>query len=89
MYEAADQTSWTLEWHSLNGNDSAVCMQVSIDLFAVTRQYVDLASLACLCEPTGGQLYHYHLFSSPADDDQLYNDLRWNLQRPQVCSQDC
>lgn len=60
-------------------------MQVSIDLFAVTRQYVDLASLGQLCEPTGGQVYHYYPFSSPADDDQLYNDLRWNLQRPQVC----
>ena len=59
--------------------------QVSIDLFVATRsQSVDLASLAQLCEPTGGQLYHYCPFLSPADDDQLYNDLRWNVQRPQV-----
>ena len=47
-------------------------------------QSVDLASLAQLCEPTAGQLYHYCPFLSPADDDQLYNDLRWNVQRPQV-----
>ena len=62
-------------------------MQICIDLLALTRQYVDLASLSELCGPTGGQLYHYSPFSSPADDDQIYNDLRWNLQRPQVCSQ--
>ncbi|KAL0036794.1 hypothetical protein WJX79_010207 [Trebouxia sp. C0005] len=58
--------------------------QVSIDLFVVTRsQSVELASLAQLCEPTAGQLYHYCPFVSPSDDDQLYNDLRWNVQRPQ------
>lgn len=62
-----------------------VChMQVSIDLFVTARQAVDLASVAEVCGPTGGQLYHYCPFLSPADDDQLYNDLRWNVQRPQV-----
>lgn len=60
-------------------------LQVSIDLFVLTRsQSVDLASLAQLCEPTAGQLYHYCPFLTPTDDDQLYNDLRWNVQRPQV-----
>lgn len=57
--------------------------QVSIDLFVTARQSVDLASIAGLCGPTGGQLYHYCPFLSPSDDDQLYNDLRWNVQRPQ------
>ena len=59
-------------------------IQICIDLLALTRQYVDLASLSELCAPTAGQLYHYSPFSSPADDDQVYNDLRWNVQRPQV-----
>lgn len=63
-----------------------VHLQVSIDLFVTARQSVDLASLADLCGPTGGQLYHYCPFMSPSDDDQLYNDLRWNVQRPQVSS---
>lgn len=62
-----------------------LCVQVSIDLFVTARQSVDLASIAGLCGPTGGQLYHYCPFLSPSDDDQLYNDLRWNVQRPQVC----
>ena len=63
-----------------------VYVQVSIDLFVAARQSVDLASLSDLCGPTGGQLYHYCPFMSPSDDDQLYNDLRWNVQRPQVSS---
>ena len=61
-----------------------VDLQVSIDLFVTARQSVDLASLADLCGATGGQLYHYCPFTSPSDDDQLYNDMRWNVQRPQV-----
>ena len=64
-----------------------VHLQVSVDLFVTAWQSVDLASVADLCGPTGGQLYHYCPFMSPSDDDQLYNDLRWNVQRPQVSSQ--
>ena len=65
-----------------------VLLQVSVDLFVLTRsQSVDLASIAPLCGTTAGQLYHYCPFVSPADDDQLYNDLRWNVQRPQVTKQ--
>ena len=66
-----------------------VWLQVSVDLFVLTKsQSVDLASTAQLCATTAGQLYHYSPFTSPADDDQLYNDLRWNVQRPQVWNLD-
>ena len=49
-----------------------------------SQAYVDLATLRDLCHLTAGQLYHYHPFSPALDTDQLTNDLRWNIVRPQV-----
>ena len=60
--------------------------QVCIDLFVTSQGYVDLATLRDLCHLTAGQLYHYHPFSPDLDTDQLTNDLRWNVVRPQVSS---
>ncbi len=58
--------------------------QVCIDLFVMARQSCDLATLGALCKGTGGQLCHYFPWDVRLDADQLENDLRWNLQRPQV-----
>ncbi len=59
-------------------------VQISIDLFVMAQAYVDLASLRDLCHQTAGQLYHYCPFVPEIDADQLQNDLRWNVIRPQV-----
>lgn len=57
--------------------------QVCCDLFLTTQEYVDIASLAVLPRTTGGQVYYYYPFSASSDSAKLYNDLRWNLTRPQ------
>ncbi|KAI5067109.1 hypothetical protein GOP47_0017637 [Adiantum capillus-veneris] len=58
-------------------------LQVCCDLFLTTQEYVDVASLAVVPGTTGGQIYYYHPFSATSDSAKLYNDLRWNLTRPQ------
>lgn len=58
-------------------------LQVCCDLFLTTQEYVDIASLAVVPATTGGQLYYYYPFSATSDSAKLYNDLRWNLTRPQ------
>ena len=50
----------------------------------MARQSCDLATLGTLCKGTCGQLCHYFPWDARLDADQLENDLRWNLQRPQV-----
>ncbi|XP_024381127.1 protein transport protein SEC24 C [Physcomitrium patens] len=57
--------------------------QVCVDLFLATQSFVDIASLAVLPRSTGGQIYYYHEFQAVVDSAKLYNDLRWNLTRPQ------
>jgi protein transport protein SEC24 len=52
-------------------------------MFLLTGGHVDAASMAPLPRNTGGELYHYHPFSHKLDSAQLYNDLHWNLSRPQ------
>lgn len=59
-------------------------MQICIDLFVTAQMYVDLATLRDLCHLTAGQLYHFCPFSPVFDSDQLANELRWNIIRPQV-----
>ena len=63
---------------------SCLLPQVCIDLFVMSRQSCDLATLGTLCKGTCGQLCHYFPWDARLDADQLENDLRWNLQRPQV-----
>jgi protein transport protein SEC24 len=57
--------------------------QVCVDVFLTTQTYVDIASIAVVPRTTGGQIYYYYPFSAVADPAKLYNDLRWNLSRPQ------
>lgn len=57
--------------------------QVSVDVFITTQSYVDIASISVIPRTTGGQLYYYHPFSALSDPAKLYNDLRWNVTRPQ------
>ncbi|GBG63774.1 hypothetical protein CBR_g39318 [Chara braunii] len=57
--------------------------QVSVDLFLTSLAYVDVASLSVLPKTTGGQVYYYSPFAAAVDSSKIYNDLRWNLTRPQ------
>ncbi|XP_019239290.1 PREDICTED: protein transport protein Sec24-like At4g32640 [Nicotiana attenuata] len=57
--------------------------QVCVDVFLTTQSYVDIASISVIPKTTGGQVYYYFPFSALADSAKLYNDLRWNITRPQ------
>ncbi|KAG7669916.1 hypothetical protein KSW81_008060 [Nannochloris sp. 'desiccata'] len=57
--------------------------QVSIDIFALTQGYVDLATLSVLCTETSGSMHRYNPFNPDADGARFHNDLRWCLMRPQ------
>ncbi|XP_039028575.1 protein transport protein Sec24-like At4g32640 [Hibiscus syriacus] len=57
--------------------------QVCVDVFITTQAYVDIASIYVIPGTTGGQVYYYYPFSSISDPVKLYNDLRWNITRPQ------
>ncbi|KAG1331481.1 Protein transport protein Sec24-like [Cocos nucifera] len=57
--------------------------QVCVDIFLTTQMFVDIASLSVIPRTTGGQVYYYYPFSVISDPAKLYNDLRWNISRPQ------
>ncbi|PPD68150.1 hypothetical protein GOBAR_DD34967 [Gossypium barbadense] len=57
--------------------------QVCVDVFVTTQTYVDIASISVIPRTTGGQVYYYYPFSAVSDPAKLYNDLRWNITRPQ------
>ncbi|VFQ80673.1 unnamed protein product [Cuscuta campestris] len=57
--------------------------QVCVDVFLTTQMYVDIASISVIPRTTGGQVYYYYPFSALSDPAKLYNDLRWNITRPQ------
>ncbi|MCD7454105.1 hypothetical protein HAX54_023467 [Datura stramonium] len=66
--------------------------QVCVDVFLTTQSYVDIASISVLPRTTGGQagfkdvslVSGVLLFPAAlADTAKLYNDLRWNITRPQ------
>ncbi|KAB2617882.1 transport protein Sec24-like [Pyrus ussuriensis x Pyrus communis] len=57
--------------------------QVCVNLFITTQSYIDIASISVIPRTTGGQVYYYHPFSAVSDPAKLYNDLRWNVTRPQ------
>jgi protein transport protein SEC24 len=60
----------------------AATHQISVDIFALTKSYVDLATLGILASSTSGNLYRYSPFSCSADSSRFYDELRWNLTRP-------
>ncbi|CAM8891355.1 unnamed protein product [Rhodiola kirilowii] len=57
--------------------------QVCVDIFLTTQSYVDISSISVVPKTTGGQVYYYYPFSAISDPAKLYNDLRWNVTRPQ------
>lgn len=59
-------------------------LQICIDVFLLVQHYADVATLSTLTHSTGGSLYHYLPFNPLMDQDQLLNDLKWNVSRAQV-----
>ncbi|KMZ62821.1 Protein transport protein Sec24-like [Zostera marina] len=57
--------------------------QIRVDIFISSQTYVDIASICVVPTTTGGQVYYYYPFSALSDSAKLYNDLRWNIGRPQ------
>ncbi|XP_057528262.1 protein transport protein SEC24 B-like [Amaranthus tricolor] len=57
--------------------------QVCVDVFLTTQSFMDIASISVVPRTTGGQVYYYYPFSAISDTAKLYNDLRWNVSRPQ------
>uniref|UniRef100_A0A1J3HXG5 Protein transport protein Sec24-like n=6 Tax=Noccaea caerulescens TaxID=107243 RepID=A0A1J3HXG5_NOCCA len=57
--------------------------QVCVDIFITSQAYVDMASISVIPRTTGGQVYYYYSFSALSDPPKLYNDLKWNITRPQ------
>ncbi|TVU25461.1 hypothetical protein EJB05_27957, partial [Eragrostis curvula] len=57
--------------------------QVCVDVFLTTQSYVDIASISVVPQTTGGRVYYYYPFSARSDPAKLFNDLRWNISRPQ------
>jgi protein transport protein SEC24 len=62
---------------------AAADFQVSVDLFFVGQAYVDVATFSDLPNMTGGSVYNYIPYNPMLDQDQLFNDLKWNVERPQ------
>eukprot|EP00775_Hariotina_reticulata_P004086 gene4086-4333_t len=71
-----DNTYLTL---AMQAADYNVCIDVSL----LVQTYTDVATLSCLTHTTCGSLYHYCPFNPLMDQDQLLNDLKWNMNRPQ------
>lgn len=63
--------------------EAAAEAQTCVDIFAMPRSHVELATLRVFCEITGGTLYHYPDFEAAQDEALMFNDLRWNIVRPQ------
>jgi hypothetical protein len=59
-------------------------LQVCVDLSFLTTGYVDIATLSDFTHITAGSLYYYCPWHAALDRDQLINDLRWNVARPQA-----
>jgi hypothetical protein len=70
--------------HLANNAFNGLFLQVCIDLFLMSQGYMDVATLGSLPMMTGGTIYHYQPFNPVMDQDQLLNDLKWNITRPQV-----
>uniref|UniRef100_A0A453HKY0 Protein transport protein Sec24-like CEF n=1 Tax=Aegilops tauschii subsp. strangulata TaxID=200361 RepID=A0A453HKY0_AEGTS len=57
--------------------------QVCVDVFLATQSYTDIASISVVPSTTGGRVYYYFPFSAVSDPAKLFNDLRWNITKPQ------
>uniref|UniRef100_A0A0E0MFF9 Protein transport protein Sec24-like CEF n=1 Tax=Oryza punctata TaxID=4537 RepID=A0A0E0MFF9_ORYPU len=68
---------------SLSAREAEGRANVCVDVFLTTQSYVDIASISVVPNTTGGRVYYYYPFSARSDPAKLFNDLRWNISRPQ------
>lgn len=54
---------------------------ISVNLFLTTSGYIDIATLSCLCDSTGGKLHYYPFFDAKRNAQQLGYDLKCFLLR--------
>ncbi|GLI64093.1 hypothetical protein VaNZ11_007265, partial [Volvox africanus] len=57
-------------------------VQITVDVFVMSMQYCDLASLAAIPRYTCGELYNYPGFMGQRDGAKLNAEIRHNLTRP-------
>ncbi|KAG2501034.1 hypothetical protein HYH03_000853 [Edaphochlamys debaryana] len=57
-------------------------VQLTVDVFAMSMQYCDLASIAAIPRYTCGELYHYPGFMAQRDGAKLTAEIAHNLTRP-------
>ncbi|GIL72053.1 hypothetical protein Vretimale_545 [Volvox reticuliferus] len=57
-------------------------VQITVDVFVMSMQYCDLASLAAIPRYTCGELYNYPGFMAQRDGAKLTAEIRHNLTRP-------
>ena len=55
--------------------------QISVDLFAASAAYLDVATLGALSRYTGGSVQYYPAFNAAVDSERLQNDVRHSLLR--------
>ncbi|KAK7356183.1 hypothetical protein VNO80_15450 [Phaseolus coccineus] len=55
--------------------------QISVNVYAFSDKYTDIASLGTLSKYTAGQLYYYPAFQSVIHGEKLRNELRRDLTR--------
>ncbi|XP_035201598.1 protein transport protein Sec24B-like [Oxyura jamaicensis] len=58
--------------------------QTAVDLFLLSSQYADLASLACMSKYSAGCIYYYPVYQhihNPAQAEKLQKDLKRHLTR--------
>ncbi|EFJ52467.1 hypothetical protein VOLCADRAFT_72688 [Volvox carteri f. nagariensis] len=57
-------------------------VQITVDVFVMSMQYCDLASIAAIPRYTCGELYHYPGFMAQRDGTKLTAEICHNLTRP-------
>lgn len=55
--------------------------QISVDTFLFANQFIDVATIGCLPQYTGGQMYYYPAFAREKDGEKLRRDLLANITR--------
>ncbi|CAJ1977875.1 unnamed protein product [Sphenostylis stenocarpa] len=55
--------------------------QISVNVYAFSDKYIDIASLGTLAKYTAGQVYYYPAFQSVIHGEKLRNELRRDLTR--------
>lgn len=56
-------------------------LQISFDLFLFSSSFIDVPTLGCLAQYTGGQVLYYPGFKSDRDGEKLYRDIHRVITR--------